>query len=120
MNNYMKLDKSLSSASNALLVLSILSTGDHYGYEITTLLKKSSNHVFALQEGTLYPLLHTLEKKEAVVSYNQLSSNGKPRKYYHITEKGIAILNTKLVEWKLFTTAVNEVLEGIPIADTIQ
>ena len=64
----MEFDKSLVSGSNAMLVLSLLKDGDKYGYEMVQELKRRSDNVFALKEGTLYPLLHALENAGEVKS----------------------------------------------------
>ena len=58
-----KADKNLLSGSTTLLVLSLLSSGDKYGYEMIAELEARSDHTFTLKEGTLYPILHTLEKE---------------------------------------------------------
>ena len=52
----MKPDKSLLSGSTTLLILSLLSGGDMYGYEMISQLEARSDHTFTLKEGTLYPL----------------------------------------------------------------
>ena len=51
----MKVDKSLLSGSTTLLVLSLLKTGDMYGYEMIAELSRRSDKTFELKEGTLYP-----------------------------------------------------------------
>ena len=66
-----KADKNLLSGSTTLLVLSLLSSGDKYGYEMIAELEARSDHTFTLKEGTLYPILHTLEKDGAVKSYEK-------------------------------------------------
>ena len=58
----MKIEKSLLSGSTPMLVLSLLTDGDKYGYEMVEELSRRSDDTFQLKEGTLYPLLHTLEK----------------------------------------------------------
>ena len=62
----MKIDKSLMSGSTTLLVLSLLSGEEMYGYQMITELARRSNHVFDLKEGTLYPILHGLEAEGLV------------------------------------------------------
>ena len=69
-------DKTLLSGSTTLLVLSLLSEGDKYGYEMIAELDRRSDHTFALKEGTLYPILHTLEKDGAVKSYEKEAPTG--------------------------------------------
>ena len=62
--------------------------------------------------GTLYPILHSLEKSSYVVSYWQESEIGRKRKYYRITQQGQMYFNQKLNEWKCFTESVNLIMEG--------
>ena len=57
-----------------------------YGYEMIETLREKSENVFELKAGTLYPLLHGLEEKEFVKSYEQ-EAGGKTRKYYSITRR---------------------------------
>ena len=58
----MKLDKGLVAGSSTLLILSLLEHGDLYGYQMIEELARRSNDVFQMKEGTLYPILHALEK----------------------------------------------------------
>lgn len=106
----MKIEKSLLSGSTPLLVLSLLKDGDKYGYEMIEELAKRSDDTFQLKEGTLYPLLHTLEKEKFVTSYTKQTPSGRERKYYRLTGDGLAQLEYKEKEWKLFTQTVNAVL----------
>ena len=94
-----KADKNLLSGSTTLLVLSLLSSGDKYGYEMIAELEARSDHTFTLKEGTLYPILHTLEKDGAVKSYEKEAPTGRMRKYYRITRKGLRLLDEKKEEW---------------------
>ena len=106
----MKIEKSLLSDSTPLLVLSLLKDGDKYGYEMVTELARRSDDTFQLKEGTLYPLLHTLEKNKYVTSYLHSTSGGRERKYYRLTDLGRKQLEYKEKEWKLFSEKVNAVL----------
>ena len=106
----MKIEKSLLSGSTPLLVLSLLKDGDKYGYEMIEELAKRSDDTFLLKEGTLYPLLHSLEKERFVTSYSKQTPGGRERKYYHLTADGLAQLEYKEKEWKLFARTVNAVL----------
>ena len=95
-----KADKNLLSGSTTLLVLSLLSSGDKYGYEMIAELEARSDHTFTLKEGTLYPILHTLEKDGAVKSYEKEAPTGRMRKYYRITETGVERIRAFLDEWE--------------------
>lgn len=105
-------DKSLLSGSTTLLVLSLLSAGDKYGYEMIAELDARSNHIFTLREGTLYPILHSLEKEGAVKSYTKEAGTGRTRKYYRITKKGLRALEDQKKEWAAFSETVNAILAG--------
>ena len=93
-----------------MLVLSLLKDGDKYGYEMIEELARRSDDTFQLKEGTLYPLLHTLEKNRLVLSYTQATPSGRERKYYRLTSEGRRQLEYKEEEWKLFSEKVNAVL----------
>ena len=82
---------------------------DMYGYEMIETLKGRSQNVFELKAGTLYPLLHQLEEKSFLQSYEKEVS-GKVRKYYSITKGGKRYLRSKKEEWQEYQTAVVNVL----------
>ena len=105
----MGIDKSMVQGSMGMLVLRLLDEKDMYGYEITDTLKSRSNHAFDLKAGSLYPLLHTLEGKKFVTSYED-DSSGKVRKYYSITAAGRKQLTEKKAEWQEYSQAVTNVL----------
>lgn len=106
----MKFEKSLLSGSTPMLVLSLLKDGDKYGYQMVEELAKRSDDTFQLKEGTLYPLLHTLEKQGYVTSYTITTEQGRERKYYRLTDSGLRQLEHKEQEWRLFSEKVNAVL----------
>ena len=110
----MKIEKSLMSGSTPMLVLSLLRGGDKYGYEMIEELAARSDDTFLLKEGTLYPLLHTLEKEGFVKSYSKIAPSGRERKYYHLTPAGGAQLECKEKEWRVFTEKVNAVIGTYP------
>ena len=95
-----------------LLVLSLLAGEDMYGYQMIVELARRSNHTFDMKEGTLYPVLHALEKAGYVEAYQQEAPTGRTRKYYHLTRKGGSALRTEREEWRRYSGAVNAVLEA--------
>lgn len=105
----MAVDKGYMSGSSNLLVLTLLSEKSYYGYELIKTLRKRSNDVFDMKEGTLYPILHKLENDELIDSTNQEVS-GRIRKVYSITEKGRKVLAKEKEEWREFSLAVNQIL----------
>ena len=97
----MGIDKNLVQGSMALLLLRLLETKDMYGYEMIEALRSKA--------GTLYPLLHSLESKGYVRSYEDASS-GKKRRYYQLTEAGRHHSSEKKQEWMAYQAAVSNVL----------
>lgn len=105
----MRYSKELLKGSTHLLILSILKKEDLYGYRIIRELELASENAFEMTEGTLYPILHALEKEGALESYwNEI--DGRSRKYYHITKKGLKMLAEKKEEWESFSHSVTKVL----------
>lgn len=105
-------NKELSKGSIGMLLLSILSKQDMYGYQMIKELESRSENVFTLKEGTLYPLLHTLEKNGFLEAYWQNQENGRKRKYYSITENGREELEKQTQEWFTFSKAVTQVVRN--------
>ena len=95
-----------------LLVLSLLANEDMYGYQMILELARRSDHTFEMKEGTLYPVLHGLEKDGLVEAYQQEAPTGRMRKYYHLTRKGGAALKTETEVRKAYSNAVHAVLEA--------
>lgn len=111
----MKVNKELLKGSTSILILSILKREPMYGYQIIKELEQSSGGVFNLKEGTLYPILHSLEYDDLVESFWEESESKRKRKYYRLTTKGTNMLEERTEEWKTFRTAVDLVLEVKPI-----
>ena len=102
----MAVDKSLISGSTTLLILKLLSEKEMYGYEMIDTLAKRSENVFEFKEGTLYPVLHALEKEGALRSYEKEAPSGRTRRYYSSTAKGRRLLSEKREQWGQFARAV--------------
>lgn len=108
----MKIDKELLKGSTSILILTLLEKEDMYGYQLTRELKERSDNTFDLKEGTLYPMLHSLEKADAVEAYWFNTDEGRRRKYYKITDIGKEMLVRKHKEWDVFTNAMNRIIGG--------
>ena len=94
-----------------MLLLSLLSQGELYGYQLIAALRERSNHVFDLKAGTLYPLLHSLEAQGYVTSRDG-EAGGRVRRYYAITSAGRDALTRQAEEWRTYAEGVRGVLEG--------
>ena len=107
----MPIDKTLVTRSTSMLLLKLLENQDMYGYQMIEELARRSDDTFALKAGTLYPLLHDLEKEGAIRCYEG-SAAGRIRKYYSLTKAGRELLGAKEAEWQAFSAGVNKVLNG--------
>ncbi|MCB0913621.1 MAG: helix-turn-helix transcriptional regulator [Propionibacteriaceae bacterium] len=111
----MDVDKQLLKGTIPLLVLHLLTQADMYGYQLIKSLEQISAGIFRFSEGTLYPVLHSLERDGLLRAYWRVSDVGRKRKYYAITDRGRRELGHRTAEWQTFTGAVNAVLaEEIP------
>lgn len=91
-----------------LLVLDTVCSGSTYGYELLTSLKARSGGLFALKEGTLYPILYRLEDDGFVRSgWSQGEGRTAPKKMYSATEKGRRERQQRWELWKNFTATVD-------------
>lgn len=104
-------DKNQLSGNTAMLLLQLLSEKDMYGYEMIETLQQRSNDVFELKAGTLYPLLHGMEARNQLISYEK-EAGGKVRRYYRITTEGRKELKQKKKEWEIYREAVAQVIAG--------
>ncbi len=95
----------------ALLVLSLLSAEDLYGYQMISRLEQKFDSTFSMQEGTLYPVLRKLENQGAIRSYEQQAPSGRMRKYYHLTAAGKTLLRQEAAQWKSYQQGVNSVVQ---------
>ena len=99
----MGVEKEMVGAASRLLVLSVLAGGASYGYEVVKRLNAESRGSLEWQEGTIYPVLHKLEKEGLVRGKWQDAETGRRRKYYYITAAGRAALAGGVKDW----TSVN-------------
>ncbi len=104
--------ETLFPGSNTLLVLALLEDDDKYGYQILRELECRSDKSFSMKEGTLYPILHNLEEKGEVRSYERKSDAGRKRRYYKLTRQGVKTLEKCRFEWEKFRKNFGKVVGG--------
>jgi DNA-binding PadR family transcriptional regulator len=107
MHNAVMADKELVAATSKPLILSILTAGDSYGYEIIQRVRGLTKNELNWTDSMLYPVLHRLEKKGWVSSYWQASPTGRKRKYYSISKDGLAALEEKKRQWRIANDALS-------------
>ncbi len=93
------LPKKLVAASLKPIMMSLLSRGDQYGYEIIEVTKRVSGGDIRWTSNKLYPLLHGMEQEGVLKSYWRPSDDGPDRKYYHLTSKGARELTATQDDW---------------------
>jgi PadR family transcriptional regulator, regulatory protein PadR len=108
----MEINRELMKGSTVILVLTVLNRQEMYGYELIKEIERTSESVFHLKEGTLYPILHSLEADGLVESSWVGDKGTRQRKYYRITKQGKTALKEKQAEWKMFRSAVDKVIVG--------
>jgi transcriptional regulator len=98
-----------------LLVLKTLSWGPAHGYDIARWIQHVTGDVLRIEEGSLYPALHRLEKRGWIQSEWGLSENNRRAKYYRMTARGRQQLRTESSTWNTFAEAVAKVLTSTDI-----
>ncbi|MBM3179262.1 MAG: PadR family transcriptional regulator [Chloroflexi bacterium] len=109
-----KFQKELNSGTSSLVLLSVLSRGKEpmYGYQIAKLLEESGPGFPMMKQGTLYPVLRSLEENGLLSSMVEPSVAGPPRRYYKITDEGQSVLTKWLEIWKQTKKFVDAILKG--------
>ncbi|QQE81168.1 PadR family transcriptional regulator [Alicyclobacillus sp. SO9] len=91
-----------------LCVLVVTSNQDRYGYELVHTISDS----LFIAEGTVYPLLRRLTKDGYFTTYLKESTEGPPRKYYHLTDDGKRYMQQLVTDWAEFAAAVDNIIKG--------
>jgi PadR family transcriptional regulator, regulatory protein PadR len=95
-----------------LLVLRTLSLGPNHGWAISERIHQISSKVLQVQQGSLYPALHRLERRGWIKARWGASDNNRRAKYYELTTAGRKQLEAEKSQWKKLSAAVAQVLEG--------
>ncbi len=109
----MQIDKDLVAASATPLVLAILTEGESYGYAILKRIRRLSEGELEWTDGMLYPLLHRLQRLGYVTPEWRTPPEGRRRKYYAITEDGLAALAEHKRQWETVARALDDAWRGI-------
>jgi PadR family transcriptional regulator PadR len=91
--------KDLVAASSKPLILSILSEGESYGYEIIQKVRQLSGEELEWTDGMLYPVLHRMEREGLIASEWKEAETGRERKYYELTLDGQKSLKRERQQW---------------------
>ncbi len=95
------------------MILSILMSGENYGYQIIQKVKELSGGKLEWSDGMLYPVLHRLEKDRFIRSRWKISAGGRLRKYYTLTEAGREELERERKQWLSVHEALSKLWKPI-------
>jgi len=95
-----------------LLILRTLALGPQHGWAISERVQQISSDVLKIQQGSLYPALHRLERRGWIKATWGASDNNRRAKYYDLTRTGKKQLETETESWRKLTAAVNQILES--------
>ena len=93
-----------------MLILKIVALGPVHGYGISTRIRQISNEVLQVQQGSLYPALHRLEKRGWLTADWGESENGRQAKFYRLSLKGRKQLVSEESNWNRLAAAVGSIM----------
>jgi PadR family transcriptional regulator, regulatory protein PadR len=95
-----------------LLILKTVALGPQHGWAISERIQQVSSDVLRVQQGSLYPALHRMERKGWIAAKWGSSENNRRAKYYELTAAGRKQLAAQEVSWKTLSAAVALILEA--------
>lgn len=95
-----------------LLILKTLALQPQHGWAISERLGQISNAALLVRQGSLYPALHRLERRGWIRARWGASDNNRRAKYYELTRKGRARLDSEAESWRRLSAVINHVLES--------
>jgi transcriptional regulator len=93
-----------------LLILRTLALGPQHGWAISERVQQMSSDALQIQQGSLYPALHRLERRGLIKARWGTSENNRRAKYYELSKNGRAQLEVEKDAWEKMTAAVAQVL----------
>lgn len=93
-----------------LLVLQVAATGPLHGYGIAQRIRQISRDALQIQQGSLYPALHRLEKRKLLQAEWRMSDTGRDAKFYRLTTAGRQQLAVERTNWEQLTQAISLIL----------
>ncbi len=94
-----------------LLILKTLALEPQHGWAVSERIRQISSDVLKVQQGSLYPALHRLERRGWIRARWAMSENSRRAKYYELTKSGLRQLESEENAWRKLTAAVGQVLE---------
>ncbi|GAA3622717.1 PadR family transcriptional regulator [Secundilactobacillus similis] len=107
------ISKDLLRGATDGIILNILSQGDSYGYQMAQQINTLSNGAYQINEATLYTVFRRLSKNALIESYYGSETQGGRRKYYHITDAGLAELTQFRQDWEFAKNTITQLTTGV-------
>ncbi len=95
-----------------LLILKTLALEPQHGWALSNRIRQVSAEALDIQQGTIYPALHRLERRGWIRSRWDTTDNNRRAKYYELTARGRKQLEQEKSNWQQLTAAVAQVLES--------
>jgi PadR family transcriptional regulator, regulatory protein PadR len=96
-----------------LIILRTLSSGPQHGWAVSERVQQVSSDILQIQQGSLYPALHRLERRGWIKAKWGVSDNNRRAKYYELTKSGQEQLKVETASWHKLTAAVAQILESV-------
>jgi transcriptional regulator len=96
-----------------LLILKTLERGPNHGFGVTLHIQEVSDGLLRVEEGSLYPALHRLERDKLVTSGWRVTDNGRRARYYSLTAAGRGRLSDAEENWRSLSRGVTKVLRFV-------
>lgn len=107
-----KSDANLPQGSLDLLVLQALDGGPKHGYQIARHILTASDDALRVEEGSLYPALHRMERRGWIAAEWGVSESNRRAKYYQLTRSGRTQLKVEVASWREMAEAIGKVIEA--------
>lgn len=102
----------LHGTLDMMILKTLAATGSNHGYGVARRIRQTSGDVLLVEEGSLYPALHRLEKRGFIEPEWRASENNRRAKYYALTRAGRARLRTETRSWSRLAGAIGKVMSA--------
>jgi PadR family transcriptional regulator len=96
-----------------LLILRTIALEPHHGWGISERIQQMSSDALQVQQGSLYPALHRLERRGWIKARWGASANNRRAKYYELTRRGQKQLDAETRAWRRLAGAVGQILDAV-------
>ncbi|MFA5866859.1 MAG: helix-turn-helix transcriptional regulator [Actinomycetota bacterium] len=104
----------LTKGNTTTIILALLRMESMYGYQIVKQMNDRHMDIMQMNEGTVYPLLHNLERQGLVTGKWRRVEHQRARKYYELTADGEKVLERSISRWRRFSSALDSLIGSTP------